>query len=204
MISKRPMQRAEDTHYLRTELYELIQDDPVVFDFLQKAMQDGIWYWDLINPEHEWMSPEFWRVLGYAPQQKQHLASEWQELIHPDDLELAKINLEKHLANPAHPYDQVVRYTKKQGQTVWVRCRGLAIRDQFDQPIRMLGAHMDVTQFMQITELLELHVQKLDTCRMRLSLEQQKISCLENRVQTLEQQLKQKNLEIQTLMQRAP
>ena len=89
MISKRPMQIAEDTHYLRTELYELIQDDPVVFDFLQNAMQDGIWYWDLINPEHEWMSPEFWRVLGYSPQQKQHLASEWQELIHPDDLELA-------------------------------------------------------------------------------------------------------------------
>ena len=84
------MNPAEDNHYLRNELYELIQHDPSVFDFLQEATLDGIWYWDLIHPEHEWMSPEFWLLLGYSPADKQHLASEWQDLIHPDDLVEAK------------------------------------------------------------------------------------------------------------------
>ena len=89
------MKPAEDSHYLRQELYELILNDPSVFDFLQGATLDGVWYWDLVNPEHEWMSPEFWLFLGYSPAQKQHLASEWQDLIHPEDLVIARKNLGK-------------------------------------------------------------------------------------------------------------
>lgn len=196
------MKPAEDPHYLRIELYDLIQHDPSVFDFLREATLDGVWYWDLVNPEHEWMSPEFWLCLGYSPDEKKHLVSEWQDLIHPEDLVVASNNLEKHLANPAHPYDQIVRYTKKSGKTVWVRCRGIAIRDQFDQPIRMLGAHVDVTKMMEVTELLEIQLQRLDACRMRLSLEQQKTSQLAQENATLAGQLQQKEKEIQALKQR--
>lgn len=196
------MKLAEDSHYLRTELYELIQNDSSVFNFLQEATLDGVWYWDLVNPEHEWMSPEFWLFLGYSPVKKQHLASEWKDLIHPDDLAVACKNLEKHLANPAHPYDQIVRYTKKNGKMVWVRCRGIAIRDQFDQPVRMLGAHVDVTKLVEVTELLEIQLQRLDACKMRLSLEQQKVSQLAYENVKLEGQLQQKEKEIQALKQR--
>lgn len=195
------MKLAADSHYLRTELYELIQHDPSVFDFLQEATLDGVWYWDLVNSEHEWMSPEFWLFLGFPPEEKQHLASEWQDLIHPDDLVIAKHNLENHLVNPAHPYDQIVRYTKKSGKTVWVRCRGIAIRDQFDQPIRMLGAHVDVTKLMEVTALLEIQLQRLDACRMRLSLEQQKVGQLAYENEKLAGILQQKEKEIQVLKQ---
>ncbi len=37
----------------------------------------------------------------------------------------------------------MVRYRHADGSTVWVRCRGLAIRDESGRPIRMLGAHDD-------------------------------------------------------------
>ena len=94
-----------------------------------------------------------------------------------------------------------MRYTKKSGKTVWVRCRGIAIRDQFDQPIRMLGAHIDVTALMQVTELLEIQLQKLDACKMRLSLEQQKFNQLANEKRKLEELLQQKDKEIQKLKQ---
>ncbi len=132
-------------HYLKTELQRKIQEDPSIFDFLESVLLDGIWYWDLENPAHEWMSPRFWLTLGYDPQTKRHLASEWQDLIHPDDLQVAKENLEKHCADPSHPYDQVVRYRHRDGSTVWVRCRGLAIRDAEGRPVRLLGAHTELT-----------------------------------------------------------
>ena len=132
-------------NYLQRELYDLIKTDTTIFEFIQSGSLDGIWYWDLEHPEHEWMSPKFWETLGYDPQAKQHLASEWQDIINQDDLILAKINLEKHCADPNHPYDQVVRYTHKNGSTVWIRCRGLAIRDSTGKPLRMLGAHTDIT-----------------------------------------------------------
>ena len=92
------------------------------------------------------MSPAFWQTLGYQPSSKQHLSSEWQEIINQDDLKKAVDNFEKHCADPNHPYDQIVRYSHKNGKTVWIRCRGLAIRNEEGKPIRMLGAHTDITE----------------------------------------------------------
>lgn len=146
------------THYLEKELYQLVREGPEVFDFLQDGSLDGIWYWDLENPDNEWMSPRFWKTLGYDPAGKRHLASEWQGLIHPDDLKVAVWNFEMHCADPGHPYDQVVRYYHKDGSTVWVRCRGIAIRDGAGKPIRLLGAHTDLTsQKRAEEELLRAH-----------------------------------------------
>jgi hypothetical protein len=53
-------------NYLKTELYEMIQKDSKIFDFLQENSLDGVWYWDLENPQNEWLSPKFWEVLGYS------------------------------------------------------------------------------------------------------------------------------------------
>lgn len=66
-------------------------------------------------------------------------------MIFPEDLKFATENFKKHCEDPKHPYDQVVRYRKKDGETAWVRCRGIAIRDKSGKPIRMLGAHNDIT-----------------------------------------------------------
>ncbi|MEL6182616.1 MAG: PAS domain-containing protein, partial [Myxococcota bacterium] len=139
-----------DDHYLSRELFDLVRSDPEIFHFIKMGVLDGLWYWDLEHPEHEWMSPTFWRTFGYEPQDKKHLASEWQEMIHPDDLTLSLDNFNKHAADPNYPYDQVVRYTHKDGSTVWVRCRGLIIRDAEGKPLRMLGAHVDVTEQQRI------------------------------------------------------
>ena len=133
-------------HYLKQELYDLVKREDTIFEFLQVASLDGLWYWDLENPEHEWMSPEFWRLFGIDPTTRQHRAEEWQDLIHPDDLALAMDKFNKHLADPDHPYDQIVRYRHARGHMVTVRCRGLAIRDETGKPVRMLGAHNDLTQ----------------------------------------------------------
>lgn len=132
-------------NYLRTELYELIKNDDKIFDFIHESSLDGLWYWDLENPENEWMSPMFWTVLGYNPEEMPHKSSAWQNIINPDDLKIAIENVAKHLDNPKYPYDQIVRYTHKDGSTVWIRCRGIAIRDKNGKPLRMLGAHHDIT-----------------------------------------------------------
>ncbi len=133
-------------NYLENEIFELIKYDSSIFNFIQESSLDGFWYWDLENPEHEWMDRKFWATLGYDASKKSHLASEWQDIINQDDLSVAYENFTKHCENPAHPYDQQVRYTHKKGHTVWIRCKGMAIRDTSGKPIRMLGAHTDITK----------------------------------------------------------
>ncbi len=133
----------------------------IYFYFLQSGSLDGIWYWDLETPENEWMSPRFWENFGYDPAEKKHLANEWQDMINKDDLKMCLENFEQHKEDPNHPYDQIVRYTKKDGSTAWVRCRGVAIRDKSGKPIRMLGAHNDVTELKETEERLKNMTTKL-------------------------------------------
>ncbi len=133
-------------NYLKKELYELMKKDSFIFEFIQNGSLDGLWYWDLEKPENEWMNKSFWEVLGYDPSEKKHLASQWQDIIFKEDLEKALENFHKHCKDSKHPYDQIVRYQHKKGHTVWIRCKGLAIRDKTGKPIRMLGVYIDITE----------------------------------------------------------
>ena len=127
-------------------------EDSTIFEFLQRGSLDGFWYWDIEHPEHEWMNEKFRQVLGYEPSQTKHLAREWQHLIDPDDLQVVLKNFHAHCADPAHPYDQVVRYRHANGKTIWVRCRGIAMRDRQGKPVRLLGAHNEVTALKEAEE----------------------------------------------------
>ncbi|MGB0747960.1 MAG: PAS domain-containing protein [Magnetospiraceae bacterium] len=120
-----------------------------MWHFIQEASLDGVWYWDLERPEHEWMSPDFWRLFGHDPDTKTHDPKEWQEIIHPDDRETAMENLRRHCDDPDYPYDQILRYRHTNGSTIWVRCRGIAVRNAAGKAVRMLGTHSDLTTLKQ-------------------------------------------------------
>lgn len=132
-------------HYLQTELEKLLGQDPTAWQFLQEGSMDGIWYWDLENPDHEWMSPELWKVFGVDPRSKAHNPAEWQKIIFEQDLRVAQKNFVDHCANADHPYDQILRFRHVDGGTIWIRRRGRAIRDANGKAIRMFGAHTDLT-----------------------------------------------------------
>jgi PAS domain S-box-containing protein len=151
-----------EENYLKSELYQLMAKDSEIFEFIQQGSLDGIWYWDIEKNDNIWMSPKFWEVLGYDPAERLHFASEWQEIIFQDDLALALDNFNRHCENPNHPYDQIVRYRHGNGSTVWIRCRGLAIRDELGRAIRMLGAHTDITEIKYKEEQVEKIKQRLE------------------------------------------
>ncbi len=159
---------SDDRHYLERALYELIQRDESVFDFFQFGCLDGIRYWDIEAPEIEWLSPGFWELLGFNPSEKQHLAKEWQDLIFEEDLQVALSNFRKHCEDPSHPYDQVARYRHKDGSTVWVRCRGIAIRNEAGDPVRMLVAHTDLTDQKRAEETLARRTLELEVANEKL------------------------------------
>ena len=136
---------SQDDHYLKSELYELVRKDPAIFEFLQAGSLDGIWYWDVERQDQEWMSPRFKELFGYRDDEIPNTSEWWMANIFPEDRDLALDNFAKHLADAKHPYDQIVRYRHRDGGTVWVRCRGLAVRNEKREPIRLLGCHTDVT-----------------------------------------------------------
>ena len=145
----------ESEHYLERELRERFRTDPEIFDFLEQGAWDGIWYWDVEQPEREWMSPRLKQVFGYEEHEIPNTSRWWREHIFGEDLDLVLRNFKAHCEDPNHPYDQTVRYRHKDGSTVWMRCRGIASRNAAGQPVRMLGVHQNVTKLKTIQARLE-------------------------------------------------
>ena len=156
---------SRNEHYLKKELYALVRSDPAIFEFLQAGSLDGIWYWDVERQDQEWMSPRFKELFGYRDDEIPNTSEWWQAHIFPEDRDVALDNFARHLADPNHPYDQIVRYRHRDGGTVWVRCRGLAIRNGRGEPIRLLGCHTDVTALKRAEEDLRRQAAELRDAR---------------------------------------
>ena len=65
-------------------------------------------------------------------------------------------NFARHTEDPSYPFDQIVRYKHKQGHTIWIRCRGMILRNNQDIPVKMLGAHTDITDIKKKEQELRL------------------------------------------------
>ena len=156
---------SQEEHYLKQELYELVRSDPAIFEFLQAGSLDGIWYWDVERQDQEWMSPRFKELFGYRDDEIPNTSEWWMANIFPEDRDVALDNFAKHLADPNHPYDQIVRYRHRDGSSVWVRCRGLAVRNERGEPIRLLGCHTDVTALKRAEEDLRRQAAELRDAR---------------------------------------
>jgi len=144
------LQAAAQDHPLKREFYHELRTNPAILTFLEADALDGLWYWDLENPQNGWMSPGFWRTLGFPPGEKNNHSPQWQKLILPEDLRAACEDFRQHCTDSNHnTHDQLVRFRHQDGSAVMVRCHGLAIRDASGKPVRMLGVHHDVSAILQ-------------------------------------------------------
>ncbi len=146
----------KDIQYLKSELYTYIKKDEVIFDFLHQTSLDGLWFWNLENTDDEWMSENFWMTLGYSTKEASQKEQTWKALINPDDIAATTLHLNKHFEDANYTYEQLARYTHKKGNTIWMKCRGFAIRNNEGKPLRFLGTYINVTNEVHQTELLNL------------------------------------------------
>ena len=121
-----------------------------------ESTSDGYWDW-YPQQDYEYMSPRFWQMFGYEPDEKPHKPSAWQDMIFAEDLAVALDNFQRHVATKGqHPYEQEVRFRHKNGSTITVLCRGKVIEwDSNGQPIRMIGTHTDITSIKEAEQRLQ-------------------------------------------------
>lgn len=135
--------------------FEEIAEKNEILKFVQDETNDGWWDWDLLNPEEEYLSPEFKALFGYSDDEMPNKASSWKKIIFPEDLAKAEEAFSKHLeSNTKYPYRVEVRYKHKNGSTVWVICRGRAFKNAEGKFYRMIGTHTDITALKETEEEL--------------------------------------------------
>ena len=117
------------------------------------AVNEGIWDWNITTGEAVF-SPSYYIMLGYAPYEFPQNYSSWKSLVHPEDIERAEIEINKHI-HSGEGYAIEIRMRTKSGDWRWILTRGKVIeRDETGRPVRMVGTHSDITERKRSEEIL--------------------------------------------------
>lgn len=125
---------------LQFEFEGWLGNDSQFFNFLDQDVLDGLWYWNLENPENGILNDKFWALLGYGPLFLKNDKVGWTSLIDEENLQIITDAYKNHLLDPKkHPFDVVVDGKHKNGNTIVLNLKGTVVYDDFRKPNRFLG-----------------------------------------------------------------
>jgi PAS domain S-box-containing protein len=89
------------------------------------------------------VNPAFCRMLGYTKEELSH--QKWQNISHPDDYELTQKNLKGLQSGEKKSARFIKRYFKKDGSIVWTDINTVLQRDKEGKPLYYITAVVDIT-----------------------------------------------------------
>ena len=106
----------------------------------------GFWDWNLINDD-VYLSPIWFSMLGYGPDELPQAFETWTSLQHPDDLETSYQTIQEAIKNREGSFDIEFRLKNKSGSYVWIRSQGKAVSFDADgNTTRLTGIHEDINE----------------------------------------------------------
>ena len=119
-----------------------------------EAVQAGYWDWNLTT-RTLYVSPEWKRQIGFDDSELVDGWEQKEERLHPDDQAMVKTATENFIAGRLPVYELQFRLRHKDGSYRWIHSRAALLRDTDNQPCRMLGINLDITDYMRSKELNE-------------------------------------------------
>jgi PAS domain S-box-containing protein len=110
----------------------------------QAIAKTGSWDWDIKNNLLSW-SDEVYKIFGLTPAAFKPTTNDFQNFIHPDDREAAKVNYESHLSTRI-PYNKVHRIVLADKSVKYVNERCISEFDNDGNPLRSSGTIADITE----------------------------------------------------------
>jgi two-component system CheB/CheR fusion protein len=132
-----------------TELKRLQEDLKAALSRVHGVLESqtaGYWDLDMVN-NTEYLSPRFKKMLGYDEDDLKDAPGLWRSLVHDEDRPTILANLDTHIVSGGTlPFDNEVRFIRKDGSVVWVICRGAVTEwDSDGNAMRIVGCHIDIT-----------------------------------------------------------
>jgi PAS domain S-box-containing protein len=116
------------------------------FEKVTEATHDAIWDWNILENTLYW-GAGFKDLFGHQIEKITPTLESWTNHIHPEDRERVLQSIHGALEKPGQTdWIAEYRYQKYDGTFADVIDRGIIIRDEMGNPIRMVGAMNDITE----------------------------------------------------------
>ena len=116
----------------------------------------GMWEW---HPQTGTIIiDELWaELVGYTREELEPVSIEtWNRLLHPDDLKIFEMAVEKYFRGETTLYECEVRMQHKDGSWIWILDRGRTVEWDVDgNASRLVGTHVDITYRKKIEAQIE-------------------------------------------------
>ncbi|MDO9213143.1 MAG: PAS domain S-box protein [Methylococcales bacterium] len=150
------------TEHRRAEL--ALRDTQARLALVVEEVKAGYWDWDLLS-NTLYLSPEWKQQIGFEECELANRRETGEDRLHPDDRALVLAATENYIAGRQPVYELDFRLRHKDGSYRWIHCRGALLRDQNNQPYRMLGINLDITDYKNTQELNQRRDQMEQTFR---------------------------------------
>jgi diguanylate cyclase (GGDEF)-like protein/PAS domain S-box-containing protein len=128
----------------RKRAEDALRDSEMRYALAARGANDGLWDWDL-RTGHLYFSPRWKSMLGYGEEEVGSSLDDWLRLVHPEDVESLKAQLDAHIEGLTPHFESEHRIRHRNGSYRWTLARGLAVREPTGRPYRMAGSQTDVT-----------------------------------------------------------
>ncbi len=135
----------------RKEAEEQLLRQQKFLELAFSATQDGVWEWD-IREDIFWFSPRWKAMLGYRDSEIPNTREAARMLIHPSDLPQMQRNLADIAQNLIPEFSAIYRFFHKDGDMRYILVRAISERNHDGLPVRVVGAHTDITDLERAKE----------------------------------------------------
>ena len=112
-------------------------------DLAIEGANDGLWDWPDVTRKAAWWSPQFYRLLGYEPDEIPSTIDNFNNIVHSDDRDRVGQELQ-HTIDTNAMLETEYRLRMKTGEYRWFCARGRMFEDSEGKRIRMAGSLQDV------------------------------------------------------------
>jgi PAS domain S-box-containing protein len=139
--------------FVKKQTFDL-KESETRFQLVVKGTRDGIWDWVDTSTEKQYWSPQFFKLLGYEPNEIESKFSNFMKIIHPDDMESVEALFNSHTFK-GRTFDIEYRMLKKSEKYNWYQFRGIVTRDSGSGVKRMTGSITDISYRKNIEKKLK-------------------------------------------------
>jgi PAS domain S-box-containing protein len=155
LAAERLRQHLEDIARERDEAHRALQEREAELARIQRIGKVGGLEVNFREGFKNRRSPEYLMIHGLPPEAVDETHEDWVSRIHPDDRDAAVKHFFEALAGTSKDYTAEYRIIRpSDGETRWIRVVAKIERDREGRAIRLVGAHIDVTDQMLVRETL--------------------------------------------------